>query len=174
MWAITPRGIGLPVGFRAVRPEWELIGGETFKTSEDPIGKVLGNDGVSLRDPTRADNLSISRSLAKSDVNHERNEVLREGLTVSWNGSLWDADEPTQSRLGMTISRLADPPKGRPPPQKISWRDLSNAPHELNIEELKELHAAMLERTQEIFQLSWDLKDQIDQSETPEKIRWPR
>lgn len=49
-WAITPNGVGEPVGFRAVRPGWDLASGETFtvEQADAPDGYVLAADGVSI------------------------------------------------------------------------------------------------------------------------------
>ena len=49
MWAISPRGIGKPVGARAVTPGMPLVVGETFRAVDWSRDKVLAEDGVSLR-----------------------------------------------------------------------------------------------------------------------------
>ena len=55
MWAITSNGVGEFVGARSIKAGWPLAPGEIFTTTEDPTGKVLDADGVTLRDETQAD-----------------------------------------------------------------------------------------------------------------------
>jgi hypothetical protein len=58
MFAITPRGVGMPVGARAIRAGWPLADGETFAVDTESVdGLVLAEDGVSLR-PGAADELN--------------------------------------------------------------------------------------------------------------------
>ena len=52
MWAITPNGIGKPVGARRINPDWDLGEGETFKVEDWSEDLVLADDGVSLRAKT--------------------------------------------------------------------------------------------------------------------------
>lgn len=52
MHAITPLCIGKRVGARAIRPEWDLADGETFKTESWTPDSVLAEDGQSLRKGT--------------------------------------------------------------------------------------------------------------------------
>jgi hypothetical protein len=60
-FAITPHGIGKPVGWRMIEEGWPLAQGETFTVDDDGVGgatmpnKVLANDGVSLRLKTQAE-----------------------------------------------------------------------------------------------------------------------
>ena len=49
-YAITPRGVGLPVGARAIEPGWPLAAGETFAVNDWHEGLVLAEDGLSLRE----------------------------------------------------------------------------------------------------------------------------
>ena len=48
MWAITPFGVGNPVGARRIRPDWPLENEETFKAEDWHEGLVLADDEVSL------------------------------------------------------------------------------------------------------------------------------
>lgn len=49
-WAITPRGIGRPVGARAIRKGWPLSEGEAFTVeAENPSEFVLAEGGASVR-----------------------------------------------------------------------------------------------------------------------------
>ena len=52
MFAITPRGIGKKVGARAIRPDWDLVEGETFTVEDFNEDMVLAEDGISLRQGT--------------------------------------------------------------------------------------------------------------------------
>lgn len=54
-WAITPYGVGQPVGARFIRDNWPLVDGETFTVPEGAYssGMVLAADGRSL-DPAPA------------------------------------------------------------------------------------------------------------------------
>ena len=49
MHAITPKGIGKPVGMRSIQPGWALGADETFTVNEWTEEMVLAEDGVSLR-----------------------------------------------------------------------------------------------------------------------------
>lgn len=49
MYAITPNGVGRPVGARKIQEGWPLVDGETFTTEEASPKHVLAADGVSLR-----------------------------------------------------------------------------------------------------------------------------
>lgn len=55
LFAITPRGVGRPVGARAINPGWPLAEGETFTVSVFEEGMVLGEDGFSVRRPAAAE-----------------------------------------------------------------------------------------------------------------------
>jgi len=66
MWAITPKGIGKPVGARAIQPDWDLSATEEFKTEEWSEDMILAEDGVSLRQE-RPDEV----------INRKKNETLR-------------------------------------------------------------------------------------------------
>lgn len=67
-WAITPRGAGKAPGFRAIRDNWPLAAGETFAVTEDPSGKVLGEDGQSLRNQTTAEALEQKTKEAQRQI----------------------------------------------------------------------------------------------------------
>lgn len=47
-YAIRPKGVGRPVGFRAIDEGWPLAEGETFVVEEYPGGMVLALNGTSL------------------------------------------------------------------------------------------------------------------------------
>lgn len=49
MYAITPSGVGRPVGARAIEPGWPLADGETFAVDDWYEDLVLAEDGKSLR-----------------------------------------------------------------------------------------------------------------------------
>ncbi len=56
MYAIRPlRGVGWPVGARAIRAGWALEEGETFAVDHWDPSLVLGDDQQSLRPPTQAE-----------------------------------------------------------------------------------------------------------------------
>ena len=55
MYAIAPRGIGKPVGVRAIKPEWELVADEAFKVETIPAHPVLAEDEVSVREAVGAE-----------------------------------------------------------------------------------------------------------------------
>lgn len=56
MLAITPNGVGEPVGARRIRNEWPLQAGETFTVNANTVeGMVLAEDEQSLRAETAND-----------------------------------------------------------------------------------------------------------------------
>lgn len=64
MFAITPNGVGKPVGARRIRDGWPLAEGETFTLPGDTVidGMVLAADGVSL-EPAPPPRRLISKSV---------------------------------------------------------------------------------------------------------------
>lgn len=53
LFAITPNGVGKPVGYRSIQPGWSLNAEETFEVEvATPEGLVLAEDALSLRVPT--------------------------------------------------------------------------------------------------------------------------
>jgi hypothetical protein len=54
-YAISPRGVGNPTGYRMVGDDDPLSGNETFFVTDDPEGKVLAANQSSLRDEILAD-----------------------------------------------------------------------------------------------------------------------
>lgn len=61
MYAIKPKGVGLPVRFRRVLDPDDLANGELFVVNEKPAGMVLAEDGLSLRNPTPQESVDIYR-----------------------------------------------------------------------------------------------------------------
>ena len=62
MYAITPFGVGRPVGVRAIEPDWDLAAGETFVVDDWHEDLVLAEDGASLR-VRRSDDPSATPSI---------------------------------------------------------------------------------------------------------------
>lgn len=74
LFAITPRGVGNPVGFRHIRPEWPLEIGEEFVVDVLPEDPVLAEDGISLRSGTAERRLAEAREAKISEI---RSEALK-------------------------------------------------------------------------------------------------
>lgn len=83
MYAITPKGIGKPVGWRSVQPGWPLADGETFVAAEDPNNKVLAEDGQSLRDCTAAEILANAKADRLAALAARRFAAETGGVTVA-------------------------------------------------------------------------------------------
>ena len=52
MFAITPNGVGKPVGARSISSDWPLAVGESLKVEQWAPDMVLAEDGASLRKGT--------------------------------------------------------------------------------------------------------------------------
>ena len=68
MYAITPKGIGKPVGMRSIQPDWALVDGETFTVDDWTEDMVLAEDGVSLRLPTSAEDLTEAKASRITEI----------------------------------------------------------------------------------------------------------
>lgn len=92
MYAITPNGIGEPVGARQIRPGASLISGETFTVDTWEPSMVLAEDGVSLRYPTPAEISAQRAALIEktrvADIEAEANERVSVWLPDGPNGTL--------------------------------------------------------------------------------------
>lgn len=86
-YAITPFGVGVAVGYREVHAgESKLADGETFIVADNPQGKVLAEDGVSLRLPSDAEALDSIKKTVTDDVEMARVTAIAAG-SVSYSGA---------------------------------------------------------------------------------------
>ena len=101
-WAITPNGIGKPVGYRPLgENETTLAGGETFITTTDPADKLLGDDERSLRNPTSAERLRRVKDNRWERIKEKRQRVLYGG--VRWNGHRWETSEEDYNSITRAV-----------------------------------------------------------------------
>ncbi|MCC0024639.1 MAG: hypothetical protein H6874_10525 [Hyphomicrobiaceae bacterium] len=79
MWAITPKGVGYPPAYRKIRPGFDLAPDETFTVTENPSGKVLASDGLSL--VTGEPPLDDAKAEARQEVIAYADRVTAQVLT---------------------------------------------------------------------------------------------
>lgn len=134
MYAITPKGVGEPVGFRKVRPGWELKEGETFFTSTNPEGLVLGPDEASLIAEPASRKLQEHKKELVEQVRRRRDFMVEQALTVELNGNEFSANERSQGHLSAAVLGAMLNPENR-----FTWHTTSFAAVELTSTEITEL-----------------------------------
>lgn len=88
-WAISPRGVAQPVGYRAIAADAQLRPGE-FSSTTDPAGLVLAEDGASLRAPSAAELLADAKAARLEYLKGRRNAAIE--LGVQFNGRRYWTD----------------------------------------------------------------------------------
>lgn len=181
-WAISPRGVGQPVGFRAIVVDGELRPGE-FSSTTDPAGKVLAADGASLRDPTNAELLARAKADRWEHIKVRRQQVLDGGVT--WNGHRWDTEEDDINRVARTLTSwqraLALPPEAQaqlpgPVPTSISWTTSDDQEVALTVQGLALLDATINLHIGAVFEVAKQLRAAINAATTLQAVNavdWP-
>ena len=145
-WAITPRGIGQPVSFRAINSDGELQAGE-FASTTDPQGKVLANDGTSLRDPTTGELLAEAKAAKLEALKERRNAAIELGITFNGRPYWTDRDsvlDLASALIGFLAIGILPPEQVSqlPVPTTVPWKTREGyVPHTL--QELVLLYAAI-------------------------------
>ncbi|MGI9303745.1 MAG: hypothetical protein ACR2RB_13745 [Gammaproteobacteria bacterium] len=80
MYAITPIDVGQSVHWRAIEPDWPLLAGEVFTTTELPMGQVLAEDGLSLRAPSATEALDVVIVPGNLAPRAERAQTIRDAF----------------------------------------------------------------------------------------------
>lgn len=173
-WAVRPRGVGQPVGFRGIRDDSELQPGE-FASSTDPAGLVLAADGASLRAPTNAEQLQPLKRARQSYINDRRELAIAGGAL--FNGWTFDTDERSVSNLTAAVAFIqAAPDYGFPVPPAISWRDATNVDRALTPAQLVGLGAVIFISVQTAHGIARQLKDAVTAARSEAAINaidWP-
>ena len=173
-WAITPNGAGNPVGYRGIKNDSDLLPGE-FASTTDPTGKVLADDGTSLRDPTTAERLAPLKRDRQNYINDRREVAIASG--AQFNGWTFDTDERSVANLTAAVAFIqAAPDYGFPVPPAISWRDATNVDRALSPAQLVGLGAAIFTRVQTAHGIARQLKDAIEAANSEAAINaidWP-
>ena len=172
-YAITSNGIGELVSYRAIRENFPLFENE-WKTQIDPRGKVLAEDGRTLRAQTDADRLPKIKAERAAYINALRDRKLAE--PVEYGGNTYDADDRSIANLNRAVNFINAAPPGAPIPAQIPWRDAGNTTRQLTPRQLWELGGEIFTRTNTIYATSWTLKDAIEAATTPAEVNaidWP-
>ena len=184
-WAITPRGIGQPVAWRAIPEGAELAPGE-FESTTDPDGKVLADDGASLRSPTSAELLQRARDQKLAELVEIRDAAILSPCT--WNAEQWSAAAVDQANLIQTVAlwdvvRRADPEllaelaaDGAIVPQSAPWKTIANDVRDLTFNQSVRLAAAMSLPKLTCFGMYWGLEAAVTAAPTIEAVNaiaWP-
>lgn len=145
-WAITPRGVGNAVGFRAIISDDDLKPGE-FASTTDPAGMVLANDGTSLRAPTNSELLARAKEARLEYIKNRRNEAIEQGVTFNGRPYWTDRDsviDLATALIGfLSLSMLSNEQVSQLPiPPAIPWKTREGyVPH--SPQELVLLYAAV-------------------------------
>jgi len=117
MYAITPKGIGEGVGVRAIKPEWDMMHGETFTVDEWNHDMVLAEDEISLKYRTDDENLTLYKDSKINDLKKDfTNELLADGFRSSALGSEhnYDAEQHNIDWVFACIALTATSPAETP------------------------------------------------------------
>lgn len=168
-WAITSHGVGQPVGYRPLATnDSRLADGETFITTIDPEGKVLANDGASLRAASAGERLADAKAAKWAEIKQARQAALDAG--VVWNGHRWDTEEDDINRIARTLTSwqraLALPPQLQaqlpgPVPTTVSWTTQNDEEVMLTVAELAMLDAVISLHVGTVFGLAKQLRSRI-------------
>lgn len=178
-WAITPRGIGQPVSFRAINSDEELQAGE-FASTTDPAGLVLAQDGASLRVPTGAEVLMAAKAERLNYLRERRNQAIEAG--IEFNGRQYWTDRDSVLDLAsaligfLSIGILpAEQVAQLPVPSTVPWKTRDGyVSHTL--QELVLLYAAISTYRLAQHQIEEQLIDAVNAATTVQQVAavdWP-
>ena len=169
-WAITPRGAGHPVGFRAINSDGELQAGE-FASTTDPAGLVLAQDGTSLRAATNLEQLTAAKRAKVLELQLERaRRIYSEDVVVQFAGRSWPAHQEArinaiENILGLFVVA------GLPPealqnlpfqvPEAVTWTDDDDDDAEFSFEQSFLLFAAMAQHKLQTFAAYRQARDAV-------------
>lgn len=178
-WAITPRGVGVSVGFRAINSQADVLPGEFFFEG-NPTGKVLADDGASLRDVTTAETLQRAKAAKLEELRQARNVAIAEGVEFQGNRYWSDRDSIADVRGAIVgfdmLDALPAPDRATlPVPSAVRWKT-KNGHVSLNRRELILLCAAMSIHQQAQFAIEEQLIAQTEAARTEAEVNavsWP-
>lgn len=99
LYAVSPRGVGKPVGVRAINKDWPLADGETFTVTDWDVDYVLADDGVSLRKATDSERDEMAKNLIHRDQFRARGLTYKEPVLTL---------DDKLARLGLTKEELKE------------------------------------------------------------------
>lgn len=181
-WAITPNGVGKPVGFRSIKNDSELKAGE-FASTTDPADKVLADDGTSLRDPDTAERLAQIREAKWAKIKERRQQALDNG--AQFLGHYWDTEETHLNRMMRTIwsweyaSGLSPQLKATlpgPVPTSINWTTKADVEVSITLDQLKFLLLTCSNHEGVVFEIAKQLRTTINSATNVDVINaidWP-
>lgn len=178
-WAITPNGIGKPVGFRSIKTDAELKAGE-FASTTDPQGKLLANDGASLRTPTDAELLAAAKAARLDGLKDRRNAAIETGITFNGRPYWTDRDsvlDLASALIGFLAIGVLPPEQiaQLPVPAAVPWKTREGyVPHTLP--QLVLLYAAVSQYRLAQHQIEEELIAYVDAATTIEEVNavsWP-
>lgn len=182
MWAITPRGVGAAPAYRAIE-EGTPLAPDEFATTQDPVGMVLADDGVSLRAPTNAEMLGAAKAARLEVLVRARDAAIIS--PVEWSGALWSTLPEDQANLIQAVALwsaargLGEAEQltlGAPVPTVIPWKTVDNQMRELGYLEAVQLATAVSIHKQTMFGVYWQLEQGVNAATSLEEIAaigWP-
>ena len=102
----------------------------------------------------------------KEEINAAREEArIREGAI--YDEDIFDIDEISQSNIlaQIKVAELLQDTKAT-----YVYRSKTNKNHNFNVSQLQQLGLSIAQKVSEIYQKSWELKEQVDAAETAEEV----
>ena len=121
--------------------------------------------GISWREVTEADLLSIVKERRKKYINSKRNEALSFG--VEYNGNTYDSDPTSQGNLTKIHTGVND---GYVLPTGFTWRTSDNQDIPFSVSDVNNLAHIMLDHGNYVYNNSWTKKKDIDDATTVDEV----
>lgn len=178
-WAITPFETGRPIGYRMIESDDDLAPNE-FASTNDPQGKVLADDGTSLRDPTSAELLADAKAVRLEYLKERRNAAIELGITFNGRPYWTDRDsilDLASALIGFLAIGMLPPEQVAqlPVPSAVPWKTREGyVPHTLP--ELVLLYAAVSQYRLAQHQVEEQLIAQVTAARTADQVNaidWP-
>lgn len=175
MWAITSNGIGNEVSYRSVQAGWALLSGELFTVSEDPAGKVLAEDMVSLRLPSDADFLPEAKSKRKAYIEERSKQAALDANLTDGSYTYSTSTERVESLFRALTAHTVAAALSQPGPD-IDLEDTTGVDRDLDFTALTTLMVSYNTNQQAARAVAKPLKAAVDSATTVaavEAIDWP-
>jgi len=162
-------------GYKPVQPT-DKPSGEVV-TETDPTQQADGTwvqawKTRQLTSEERAQRLADHKQSKAEEIMQSRNQEFEAGITYTFS----DGDDVVQTRAQDQINLLALSTKAQRKidandTSTIPFRGKSNITHNLTPDEMNTMTMAALQHIEDIYQKSWDLKDQIDNATTLTQVK---
>jgi hypothetical protein len=111
-----------------------------------------------------------TKFVSAANITQARNAALL-GLTATWDGDTWDADEATSARIANALTMIVQAKLiGLATPDAIAWRTYDNKDRTLTIAELVQMGASVFLAQQAVWNKQAALKNAIAAAKNPAEI----